>query len=119
MPFTAVLGFWVGGVSGVAVVAATYLLGAWLRPLREAGHLRAGPRGRLLRLLTGPYAGICLYLLAAAWLAVGFGGLWSQVLCLPLLAQLSVEVAAGRRPVERVRPPAPVAEGDPSMTGAR
>ncbi|WP_327109138.1 alpha-(1-_3)-arabinofuranosyltransferase domain-containing protein [Nonomuraea glycinis] len=119
MPFTAVLGFWVGGVTGVAVVAATYLLGAWLRPLREADHLRAGPRGRLLRLLTGPYAGICLYLLAAAWLAVGGGGLWSQVLCLPLLAQLSVEVAAGRRPAERVRAPAPVAEGDPSMTGAR
>ncbi|MGN9783741.1 alpha-(1-_3)-arabinofuranosyltransferase domain-containing protein [Nonomuraea sp. ZG12] len=119
MPFTAVLGFWVGGVVGVAVVGATYLLGAWLRPLREADHLRAGPRGRLLRLLTGPYAGICLYLIAAAWLAVGVGGLWSQVLCLPLLAQLSVEVAAGRRPAARLRPAEPVAEGDPSMTGAR
>jgi hypothetical protein len=50
---------------------------------------------------------------------VGGGGLRSQVLCLPQLAQLTVEEAAGRRPAERLRAPAPVAEGDPSMTGAR
>ncbi|WP_336207857.1 alpha-(1-_3)-arabinofuranosyltransferase [Nonomuraea sp. LPB2021202275-12-8] len=119
MPFTAVLGFWVGGVVGAAVVGATFLLGAWLRPLRDAEHLRSGTRGRLLRLLSGPYTGICLYLIAAAWLAVGTGGLGSQVLCLPLLAQLSVEVAARRRPVEQLRPSVPVAAGGPTMTSVR
>ena len=116
LPGAAALGFWVGGPVGAVVVGALFLVGIWLRPLRDAEHLRAGPRGRLLVPLSGPYAGIALYVAAAVVVAAGVDGLVPQLLCLPVLAHLSVEVAARRRPVERLRAPVPVAAGDPAMT---
>jgi arabinofuranan 3-O-arabinosyltransferase len=117
LPLAVGVGYWVGGVAGAVVVGGVYVLGVWLRPLRDAEHLRAGTRGRFLRMLVGPPGGIVLYLIAAAWLAVGGGGLWSQLLCLPLLAQMLVETAARREPVRQPAAPLPVAAGDPTMTG--
>ncbi|MFI7698013.1 alpha-(1-_3)-arabinofuranosyltransferase family protein [Nonomuraea sp. NPDC049480] len=113
LPFAVALGFWVGGVAGAAVVGAVFVLGAWLRPLREAEHVRAGRRGRLL---LGPPAGVALYLAAAVLVAVGVGGLWAQLLCLPLLAQLLAEVPARRVPARPAEIPVPVAAGGPTMT---
>ncbi|WP_188191325.1 alpha-(1-_3)-arabinofuranosyltransferase domain-containing protein [Nonomuraea sp. SYSU D8015] len=113
LPFAVALGFWVGGVPGAAVVGALYALGAWLRPLREAEHVRAGPRRRLL---FGPAAGVALYLVAAALVAAGMGGLWPQLLCLPLLAQLLAEIPARRAPARQAEIPVPVAAGGPTMT---
>ncbi|TMR95014.1 alpha-(1-_3)-arabinofuranosyltransferase [Nonomuraea basaltis] len=113
VPFAVALGFWVGGATGAAVAGAVFVLGAWLRPLREAEHVRAGP-GR--RLPLGPWTGVALYLAAAAGVAVGAGGLWSQLLCLPLLAQLLAEIPARRAPARPAAVPVPVAAGDPTMT---
>ncbi|MFG1703643.1 alpha-(1-_3)-arabinofuranosyltransferase family protein [Nonomuraea sp. M3C6] len=112
LPFALALGFWVGGAAGAAVVGAVYVLGAWLRPLREAGHGRAGPRRRLL---LGPPAGVALYLIGAGLVAVGVGGLWPQLLCLPLLGQLLAEIPA-RRAARLPEIPVPVAAGGPTMT---
>ncbi|MEV4224452.1 alpha-(1-_3)-arabinofuranosyltransferase [Nonomuraea sp. NPDC049725] len=116
LPVAVAVGYWVGGPAGAVVAALTFLPGLWLRPLRDAEHLRAGPRARLLRPLSGPYAGIALYLVAAAGVAAGVGGLWTQLLCVPLLAQLCVEAAARTRPAPRTRAPVPVAAGGPTMT---
>jgi arabinofuranan 3-O-arabinosyltransferase len=113
LPFAVALGFWVGGVPGAVLVGAVYLLGSWLRPLREAEHVRAGPRGRPL---LGAPVGVALYIAAAVLVAVGVGGLWPQLLCLPVLAQLLVEIPARRAPARPAEIPVPVAAGGPTMT---
>ncbi|WP_327585312.1 alpha-(1-_3)-arabinofuranosyltransferase [Nonomuraea sp. NBC_00507] len=113
LPFAVALGFWVGGPAGAGVVGVVCALGTRLRPLREAEHGRLRTRGRLL---LGPPAGVALYLAAAVLVAAGVGGLWPQLLCLPLLAQLLAEVPARRAPAKRIEIPVPVAAGGPTMT---
>ncbi|NUS07156.1 MAG: hypothetical protein HOV97_31885, partial [Nonomuraea sp.] len=88
-------------------------LAAWSRPLREAEHLRGRRRWALL---LGPPGGLALFLAAALLVALGAGGLWTQLLCLPLLGQLLVEVAARRAPARQITVPIAVASGGPTVT---
>ncbi|MGI5283714.1 alpha-(1-_3)-arabinofuranosyltransferase domain-containing protein [Nonomuraea polychroma] len=113
LPFGLALGFWVGGPAGAAVVGVVYVLGTRVRPLRDAEHGRLGPRGRLL---LGPASGFALFLAAAVLVALGVGGLWPQLLCLPLLAQLLAEIPARRAPAKRIVIAVPVAVDGPTMT---
>ncbi|NUR91705.1 MAG: hypothetical protein HOY71_47165, partial [Nonomuraea sp.] len=82
--------------------------------LREAEHLRGRRRWTLL---LGPPGGLALYLAAALLVAFGAGGPWTQFLCLPLLGQLLVEVAARRAAARKITVPIPVASGGQTMTG--
>ncbi|MFI6178850.1 alpha-(1-_3)-arabinofuranosyltransferase family protein [Nonomuraea sp. NPDC051191] len=111
--FAVALGYWVGGPAGAGVAGVAFVLGAWSRPLREAEHLRGRRRWTLL---LGPPGGIALYLAVTVATAFGAGGLWTQLLCLPLLGQLIVEVAARRAPVRQTTVPITVAAGGPTMT---
>jgi arabinofuranan 3-O-arabinosyltransferase len=116
-PVAIAVGFWTAGWAGAGIALVTFAAGAWLRQLRDAEHLRRGRLVRALRVLSGPWAAIALYLLAAAGVAAGLGGAWTQLLCVPLLAQFCVEAAVRRPPAELTRAPVPDAEQKPSMTG--